>query len=236
MVRGRFPRRETGDSGAAGATRGPRPAQPRACGSLPPRRRCSSARSGSVRRAVETGPHGTPQPIRGAGAPPGPAGRRRRRMRSRSSRSTSDCPQPTSPARATTTRSAPAPGGRSMRRKLSRRRRRARFLSTAQPARRLTARPRRSKGRPLGAATRRNRRPSRRCPRLKTASNCAPVRRRWRGRRRTRRLPASGGDPLPTLLAATLEHQLPTLRPHPDEEAVGALALAVVRLKRPLHR
>lgn len=112
-----------------------------------------------------------------------------RRTRCRSSRSTSACPRPTRSGRATTTRSTPGPLGRESRRKLSRSSLRARFLSTDPPTRRLTARPRRSKARPLGAATSRNRRPARRAPRLNAASNSAPVRRRWRERKRMR-LPA----------------------------------------------
>jgi hypothetical protein len=76
---------------------------------------------------------------------------------------------------------------------------------------------------------------------LKTASNSAPVRRRWRGRKRVGMRfaappRASGGDPLPALLAAALQDELAPLRPHADEEAVGALPSAVVRLERPLHR
>ena len=227
------------DSEARGAPQGPRHGGPRACESPPRRRRCSSARSGSAHPGGAKGPHDTPQRA-GVGRAPAPgAGRRILWTRSRSSRSTSACTRPTRAARATTTRSTPGPPGGGRRRKLSRRSRRARFLSTDPPTRRLTARPRRSKGWPLGAATRRNRRPSRRAPRLNAASNSAPVRRRWRERKRMRPFaPArtSDGDPLPALLAAALQDELPSLRPHADEEAVGTLPSTVVRLERPLHR
>jgi hypothetical protein len=236
---GRFPRRGMGDSGARGAPRGPRHGGRRASGSPLRRRRCSSARSGSAHPGAARGPHDKRQRAGGGAAPASGAGRLILWTRSRSSRSTSACKHPTIAGRATTTRSTPAPAGREMRRKLSRSRRRARFLSTDPPTRRLTARPRRSKERPLGAATRRNKRPSRRAPRLNAASNSAPVRRRWRDRKRMRRLAparASDGDPLPALLAAALQDELPSLRPHADEEAVGALPATVVRLERPLHR
>jgi hypothetical protein len=227
------------DSGARGERRAPHPGGPRASGSLPRRTRCSSARSGSAHPGSARGPHGTRQRAGGGRAPATGAGRRILRARSRSSRSTSACPRPTIAGRATTTRSTPGPPGRGRRRNPSRRSRRARFRSTDPPTRRLTARPRRSKASPLGAATRRNRRPSRRVPRLNAASNSAPVRRRSRDRKRMRPLApagASDSDPLPALLAAPLQDELPSLRPHADEEAVGALPATVVRLERPLHR
>jgi hypothetical protein len=239
MGPGRRPRRGMDDSGAPGEGRaGPRGGR-RASGSPPPRRRCSSARSGSVLPAGARAPHGRPQRGGGEVAPATRAGRLMRRTLSRSSRSTSAWPTPTRAARATTTRSTPGAGALSSRRKLSRSSRRARFRSTAPPTRRLTARPRRSKARPFAAATSRKRRPSRRAPRLKAASNSFPVRSRWRGRKRTGLTPvarASGGDPLPALLSAALQDELAPLRPHADQEAVGALAAAVVRLERPLHR
>ena len=177
------------DNGARGSPRGRPRGERRACGSPPRRRRCSSARSGSAHPGGARGPHDRPQRAGGGGAPATAAGRLIRRTRSRSSRSTSACPRPTRSGRATTTRSTPGPLGRDSRRKLSRRSLRARFLSTDPPTRRLTARPRRSKVRPLGAATRRNKRPARRAPRLNAASNSAPVRRCWRDRKRMR-LPA----------------------------------------------
>jgi hypothetical protein len=48
--------------------------------------------------------------------------------------------------------------------------------------------------------------------------------------------PGSGRDPLAALLASALQHQLASLGPHADQEAMRALALAVVGLERPLHR
>ena len=183
------------DSGARGAPRGRHHGGPRASGSPPRRRRCSSARSGSAHPGGARGPHDTRQRAGGGRAPATGAGRLIRRTRSRSSRSTSACPRPTRAGRATTTRSTPGPAGPGRRRKLSRSSRRARFRWTDPPTRRLTARPRRSKARPLGAATRRNRRPSRRAPRLNAASNSAPVRRRWRDRKRMR--PRFAAPPAP---------------------------------------
>jgi hypothetical protein len=177
------------DSGARAAPRGPPRGGPRVSESPPRRRRCSSARSGSAHPGGARGPHDTPQRAEGGVAPATGAWRLIRRTRSRSSRSTSACPRPTRSGRATTTRSTPRPPGRARCLKLSRRSLRARFLWTDPPTRRLTARPRRSKARPLGAATTRNRRPSRRAPRLNAASNSAPVRRRSRERNRMR-LPA----------------------------------------------
>ena len=50
-----------------------------------------------------------------------------------------------------------------------------------------------------------------------------------------RRAPRLHGEALATLPAATREHRLPVFGPHPDEEAVRALAAAIVRLKRALH-
>jgi hypothetical protein len=48
-------------------------------------------------------------------------------------------------------------------------------------------------------------------------------------------LSRSGREALAALLTAPLQDELPALRAHPHEEAVRALALAIVRLERPLH-
>ena len=47
---------------------------------------------------------------------------------------------------------------------------------------------------------------------------------------------ASGPDSLSALLTTPLQHQATPLGPHAHEESVGAVALPVVRLERPLHR
>jgi hypothetical protein len=238
MGPGRCPRRGTGGSAARAGPRARSRATRRGASPPPPRRRCSSARTGSAPPGAATGPLGTGQRAGAGPAPPGPGARLSRPMRSRSSRSTSACSRPTRSALATTTRSSPGPLAGSSLLKLSRMRRRARFRSTALPRRRLTASPRRSTPSRLGAATRRNRRPSSLLPRLKTASNSAPVLRRCRGRSRAGiagATPPSRGDSLAPLLAPPLEDELAPLAPHAHEEAVRALATAVVRLERPLH-
>ena len=217
---------------ATGAVRRARP---------PARRRCNSERSGSGRRAAGRDRRGRRQRAAGAGGPPGAAARRpARRSRCSSSRCTSLQPEGGElrlwrPRRGL----APPRSPRESWRNASRSRRFARFRCTAPPTRRLTARPSRSASAPFAATTSVNSRPSRRWPRLNTRSNSAFVLRRWRGRKRAGmphgRSTASGRETLAALLATALQHELAPLRPHADEESVGALATAVVGLERPLH-
>ena len=49
------------------------------------------------------------------------------------------------------------------------------------------------------------------------------------------RLPNSGRQSLPTFLPPPLQDQTASLGPHPNQESVSPLPLAVVGLKRPFH-
>jgi hypothetical protein len=141
--------------------------------------------------------------------------------------------------RATNTRSSPSPSRRGSCRNPSRRQRRIRFRTTADPSFRLTARPRRSASPPLGSAITRKNRPPTRVPRRKTRSKSERTRKR-RSRPKPDSMTPSGparsdGQPLPALLPPPLQDHPATLRPHPDQKAVGSLSLPIVGLIRPLH-
>jgi hypothetical protein len=158
----------------------------------------------------------------------------RRRSRSRYSRSTSVPVRARISLFGTITRSRASPS-RLFLRKLSRNSRFERLRAIAPPSRRPATRPRRSWPIPFDSAIRRNSGPSIRRPTRKALRNAAASLRRSRGDRRPVPAGRLRSDSLAPLLAASLEDEPATLGPHPDQEAVGPLPLAIVRLERPLH-
>lgn len=122
-----------------------------------------------------------------------------------------------------------------LRRKTSRKRRFTRLRNAAPPTRRVTVMPRRAVPAVVGVPNNVNAAQTARRPVLYTVRNCrGPVRRYargnpWSGRRR------SGGEPLPPFSTPPGEHKATSRGAHPDQEAMGLLAPAIVGLKRPLH-
>ena len=238
---GRIPRQRMGGSGRGVAARAARRARRRARAARPARRRCSSGRSGSGRRAAARGRRGRRQRGGAAAAPPAPA------------RRPPGAPQALLELTPHLAQAEPgelrlgehddvesaaalanAAGGSPRGAAASR--------GCAHGAPDLAAH--RQPDPVLVAAIRRH--DEREQPAVQTlAAPEDPVELRLRlqalagseARRHASRPleAASDREALAALLSTALQHELAALRPHADQETVGALATAVVGLERPLH-